>query len=81
MPDALTKDIWTQAKAVLKDKLNPQSFNVWFVPTKPLSLDNNVLQIEVPNKFLKTGSRNTTATWYPKPLVLLPTQAWMLFMS
>jgi len=53
MPDALTKDIWTQAKAVLKDKLNPQSFNVWFVPTKPLSLDNNVLQIEVPNKFFK----------------------------
>jgi len=26
---------------------------VWFVPTKPLSLDNNVLQIEVPNKFFK----------------------------
>lgn len=53
MSELLSKDIWTQVKAVLKDKLNPQSFNVWFAPTKSLSLDNNVLRVEVPNKFFK----------------------------
>jgi chromosomal replication initiator protein len=53
MSNSLTKEIWTEAKAVLKNKLNPQSFNVWFVPTKPLSLKDGILQIEVPNKFFK----------------------------
>jgi len=53
MPDALTKEIWNQAKTIFKEKLNPQSFNVWFIPTKPLSLENDVLHVEVPNKFFK----------------------------
>ena len=53
MPDALTKEIWNQAKTIFKEKLNPQSFNVWFIPTKPLSLENDVLYVEVPNKFFK----------------------------
>jgi chromosomal replication initiator protein len=53
MSEILSKDIWDKLKSTLKDQLNPQSFNVWFAPTKALSIENNTLNIEVPNKFFK----------------------------
>jgi chromosomal replication initiator protein len=31
--------------------VNPQSFKTWFEPIKPVHLDNEVLTIQVPNKF------------------------------
>ena len=48
-----TKEIWDEVKRVLKNQLNPQSFQVWFVPTKGQSLIGETLTVEVPNKFFK----------------------------
>jgi chromosomal replication initiator protein len=53
MTSSTSKDIWNGLKSTLKNKLNPQSFNVWFAPTKVSSLKDGVLFIEVPNKFFK----------------------------
>jgi chromosomal replication initiator protein len=53
MSSSLSKDVWNDLKSTLKNKLNPQSFNVWFAPTKPASLSDDILSVEVPNKFFK----------------------------
>lgn len=53
MEKGISKDIWEELKLILKDQLNPQSFHVWFEPTRALSLEDNNLSVEVPNKFFK----------------------------
>jgi chromosomal replication initiator protein len=53
MPEKLTKDIWDEVKRVLKDQINPQSFAVWFAPTKGHSFKDDILNVEVPNGFFR----------------------------
>lgn len=36
---------------VFRKNVPPQSFKTWFLPIKPVKLQNNVLTIQVPNKF------------------------------
>ncbi len=43
--------IWSECLNVIKDNISPNSFNTWFSPIKPLSLNNNVLKIQVPSQF------------------------------
>ncbi len=49
----LSKDIWRKLKLVLKGQLNPQSFNVWLAPTQAVSFKDDIIDVEVPNKFFK----------------------------
>jgi len=49
----INKDIWNEVKKVIKDQLNPQSFQTWFAPTKGHSVKGNTINVEVPNKFFK----------------------------
>ena len=44
-------EIWNQCLSVIKDNTEPQSFATWFKPIVPISLDNNVLTIQVPSPF------------------------------
>lgn len=46
-------EIWQLTLAELSKDLNKPSFETWFNLTKPVSLDNNCLVIEVPNDFTK----------------------------
>ncbi|MFH1777714.1 MAG: chromosomal replication initiator protein DnaA [Candidatus Omnitrophota bacterium] len=46
-------DIWSQLAVSLRKKINPQSFETWILPTKPLDFSNETLTIEVPNIFFK----------------------------
>jgi chromosomal replication initiator protein len=43
--------IWENCLKVFRDNINYQSFKTWFEPIKPISLENNVLTIEVPSQF------------------------------
>lgn len=47
-------NIWDKVLDIIEDKINHQSFKTWFIPTKFISCENNVLKILVPNKFYKT---------------------------
>jgi len=47
------KEIWQLTLAELSKDLNRPSFETWFTLTKPVSLENSCLVIEVPNDFTK----------------------------
>ena len=43
--------IWTDCLEIIRKNVNPQSFKTWFEPIKPVKFDDDVLTIQVPNKF------------------------------
>ncbi|MCB0736297.1 MAG: chromosomal replication initiator protein DnaA [Bacteroidetes bacterium] len=43
--------IWEKCLQIIKDNVNRQSFKTWFEPIKPISLNNDVLTIQVPSLF------------------------------
>jgi chromosomal replication initiator protein len=50
----MTRDyqmVWDNCLRTIKKNVNPQSFKTWFEPIRPVQLDNDVLTIQVPNKF------------------------------
>jgi len=44
-------EVWDNCLKVIKDNIHYQSFKTWFLPIKPLKLDDNVLTIQVPSQF------------------------------
>jgi chromosomal replication initiator protein len=46
-------ELWQKVLQSLKEKVNPQSFETWIRPIKPVSLIENELTIEVPNRFFQ----------------------------
>ena len=50
----MTKDcqmVWDTCLRIIKKSVSQQSYKTWFEPIKPVRLDNDVLTIQVPNKF------------------------------
>lgn len=43
--------VWEKCLYAIKTALPAQSFKTWFEPIKPMRLENDVLTIQVPNKF------------------------------
>ena len=43
--------VWDKSLAFIKDNIQPQAYKTWFLPIKPVRLNDNVLSIEVPSKF------------------------------
>lgn len=50
MPDSM---IWENARDIIRDKINPQSYERWFVPIKLAGLAGDTITLEVPNKFFE----------------------------
>jgi chromosomal replication initiator protein len=46
-------EVWEKAKDLIKSKVNPQTFETWFKPTKGLEISKGCLVLEVPNSFFK----------------------------
>ena len=44
-------EVWENCLKVIKDNIHYQSFKTWFLPIKPLKLENNILTIQVPSQF------------------------------
>jgi chromosomal replication initiator protein len=44
-------EVWEACLSVIQDNINHQSFKTWFIPIKPVKLEDNVLTIEVPSQF------------------------------
>jgi len=47
------KEIWSRALAVLSEKVNQKSFDIWLKPLRFIQVSQNNLDLEVPNKFFK----------------------------
>ena len=43
--------VWENCLRFIKRNVNPQSFKTWFEPIRPVSLNQNLLTIQVPNSF------------------------------
>ena len=43
--------VWDKCLSFIKDNIQPQAYKTWFLPIKPVRLNDNVLSIEVPSKF------------------------------
>ncbi len=44
-------DVWNRSLSIIKKEVNEQTFNAWFAPLKPLSLDSDKFTLGGPNKF------------------------------
>lgn len=44
-------DIWNDCLRIIRTEITPQSYDTWFKPIHPVSLDRQVLTIEVPSQF------------------------------
>jgi chromosomal replication initiator protein len=42
-------DIWARVVDKIKSSVTPETYNLWIVPLKPVSLKNNIFTLEVPN--------------------------------
>ena len=45
--------IWNDTLSLIKERVNQHGFERWFLPIKAISMENNLLSIEVPNNFTK----------------------------
>ena len=43
--------VWDNCLRTIKKNVNPQSYKTWFEPIRPVLLDQDILTIQVPNKF------------------------------
>lgn len=43
--------VWRECLNIIKNEISTQSFHTWFMPIKPVKLENNVLTIAVPSPF------------------------------
>lgn len=54
MPEQVSTEVevvWNECLDIIKDKVSPQAFKTWFEPTRPVSLEDGTLKIQVPNRF------------------------------
>lgn len=61
------KDIWGQAIERLRGEIGDENAELWLKPVEPLSLENQVLRLKVPNKFFSDGIKDR----YQKRLVAI----------
>jgi chromosomal replication initiator protein len=45
------RTIWDECLQIIKERVNPQSYQTWFLPILPLNLEDTTLTIEVPSQF------------------------------
>jgi len=46
-------ELWNRCLSALSEKVNQKSFDIWLKPLRALSLKEDFLEVEVPNKFFK----------------------------
>ncbi len=45
------QDVWQKSLEIIRENINPRSFQTWFAPLKAIHLDDTGLILGVPNKF------------------------------
>lgn len=44
-------EVWAECLAFIEPQISPQNYQTWFLPIKPIRLEENLLVIQVPNRF------------------------------
>lgn len=44
-------ELWDNALEIIRENINPRSYQTWFAPIKAIQLTNQTLSLQVPNKF------------------------------
>ena len=45
--------VWNNCLQIIENNIDPQKFNTWFKPIRPVSLEGNTLTVEVPSDFFR----------------------------
>ena len=45
------ESVWNNCLKFVKDNIQIQAYKTWFEPIKPIKLDGNILNVQVPSKF------------------------------
>jgi chromosomal replication initiator protein len=45
------ENIWKESLEIIRDNINPRSYQTWFAPLKAVSITDNSIILSVPNKF------------------------------
>ncbi|HEY6839349.1 MAG TPA: chromosomal replication initiator protein DnaA, partial [Geobacteraceae bacterium] len=53
------EELWLEVQANIAKVLTPQSFSTWIKPIRFLGVTDNILELEVPNKFVKDWIHET----------------------
>lgn len=49
--DLTPEKVWKNCLKFIKDNINKQSYETWFLPIEPIKLKKSILTVEVPSKF------------------------------
>lgn len=42
---------WKKCLTIIKENVTLMTYNTWFLPIRPVSLDQNTLKVQLPNPF------------------------------
>ena len=48
-----SNDVWSKILDIIKKDLNPQSYQTWFIHTRPVSFEGSTITIETPNAYFR----------------------------
>ena len=49
--DLSPENIWLKSLDIIRENVNPRSFQTWFAPLKVIEIIDNTITLGVPNKF------------------------------
>ena len=52
--------LWNKCLEKIVDQVVPENYNTWFTPTSPISCDDHVFTLGVPNEFFKKYLKSNT---------------------
>lgn len=72
MSNGTAEELWESALNEIKQEISDESFELWFRPLKPISLEENILTLQCPNKFfsdwLKTNYAEKIETLFSEKM-------------
>ena len=68
MTEKSYQEIWDNCLLIIKDNVTHQNFKTWFKPIKPISIEGNVLTIQVPSQFFYEWLENNYITLLKKTI-------------
>ena len=66
MPETSCQEIWNNCLNIIRDNVTAQNFKTWFKPIKAVSLNKQILTIQVPSQFFYEWIENNYITLIKK---------------
>ena len=43
--------VWSECLKTIKENVTQMTYNTWFIPIKPVNMENSVLKVQLPSQF------------------------------